>query len=1344
MRIQFVADIINLAEVQAFAEEQVLLTPDNAQMSSTYSQNHAAEKCIDGSLASFCHTDGRSTEGSQDLDPWLRIDYGKSVDIKEIVVSNRIDSNEGVKRRIVGATISITTDADGTDVVWCDTFKAAQDVFRFVVDDVPTTSCSTRDWGVLGTEADCRAVVASLNDLAGYVMLGCRIQDDFHLIDGCNTKSIETLKKIDPNFQLSCYDDYFFGGHGNTAAKCEAASASINGFLNPKRIDYRTTCTASQCWPAEVQTSPGGTEVYYKLKHSTFSKRDSRAGGGCSSDPEGYWGSRTDWTALRIDLATLRASKIDRQESVQTSGAFGMDLGSAADCVGSGSTAGESIIDLRGSPFAIAMPNDTVAAACEASGSWSGGHGRCFQWISVGFNAKMIITCSENNQRCIAKCGGYTGNCWIDKSELYLTLLPSADFANVANMCGLGQKGVPNLLSGQPPHWHESGSHKYAYFTSNKVHPQATSWHDARKACNVIGADLVSIDNEDEHKFIASIVTKHGVGGSRRIWTGCTLIGGNNVYEKMANVGTYGGECTCPDGQVYKVGDNRDHCGSLACIGGAITKACSSGGIPGSAAGMGVICGSVDDNTTAKWIWTATGESCMKADKSSKFTNWHKDHPYTPYRGDHGCTAMDVRTDLSKHLEESTWFEWPCDNSIHLDVTADYVCEFTPTTTTTSATTTTTATTTTKTTTTTTSTTAAPKTDWITEPSTGAKYWVNPKKIRWEDAEAHCQAVGGSLANIDSQVQFGFLSSLIGAAESGMWIGCNDRVEEGTFVWTDGTSCSKYVVEATTTVPSTPPTDKGTDVEGCLVKESGTYVWIVHSDKTRNWIGSPTSACKSKAAVVPDIEVYPKRYNGAGRYTLDAVQSAAACAKTACGTNDNGGIDGVPAGDGGGGDTISLATPWYSFWGSNEPNQQGNEDCVEFRSGTDRSAFYWNDLPCSLARASICQLKDTESTISTTGTSTSTTNTTGTGGTTSTNPSTRTSTTAALQVEGDAEQSNVQKLKTTLMIGIALGACALVAIVVLVLFCCCKNREPSTAGKRAKQAVAAGRRVSKRGQGARPRGNRGHSTQNPAFNAGESVSLPEGSGATFDEEAYEGLEPVHPVEEFAAVDHALNPTTPAYAAIDENDGGAVAPVALYLESNPNQPRVYDDAKTKPKPKKSAGSKVAATAAFYLEPISSQPEVYDDAKKKSPKRETKRGRGKGGPRCARGEESGGKACNHPPVQGSRFCDNHKCEHADCRKSKSSGDDFCVDHLPAGVRPRATTLARGATLQLLQGVHGEAPAQYDVLEPGYMYSDLKGAQQQYGSKPVAVRACAADYTGFNDAFDVVDESDDDLEV
>eukprot|EP00966_Prymnesium_polylepis_P107059 2479012-Prymnesium_polylepis.1 len=38
-----------------------------------------------------------------------------------------------------------------------------------------------------------------------------------------------------------------------------------------------------------------------------------------------------------------------------------------------------------------------------------------------------------------------------------------------------------------------------------------------------------------------------------------------NVYEEdVDNVGLWGGECTCPDGTVYLVGDQLDHCGSLA------------------------------------------------------------------------------------------------------------------------------------------------------------------------------------------------------------------------------------------------------------------------------------------------------------------------------------------------------------------------------------------------------------------------------------------------------------------------------------------------------------------------------------------------------------------------------------------------------------------------------------------------------------------------------------------------------------------------------------------------------------------------------------------------------------
>jgi cell division septation protein DedD len=48
---------------------------------------------------------------------------------------------------------------------------------------------------------------------------------------------------------------------------------------------------------------------------------------------------------------------------------------------------------------------------------------------------------------------------------------------------------------------------------------------------------------------------------------------GSNLYEHSANVGGWGGWCTCPDGQRYNVGDQRDGCAngpaSLACFGGS-------------------------------------------------------------------------------------------------------------------------------------------------------------------------------------------------------------------------------------------------------------------------------------------------------------------------------------------------------------------------------------------------------------------------------------------------------------------------------------------------------------------------------------------------------------------------------------------------------------------------------------------------------------------------------------------------------------------------------------------------------------------------------------------------------
>ena len=47
-----------------------------------------------------------------------------------------------------------------------------------------------------------------------------------------------------------------------------------------------------------------------------------------------------------------------------------------------------------------------------------------------------------------------------------------------------------------------------------------------------------------------------------------------NVVEELSEfAGDWGGSCTCPDGQIYEVGDNNwKGCGQIACVGGVAGK----------------------------------------------------------------------------------------------------------------------------------------------------------------------------------------------------------------------------------------------------------------------------------------------------------------------------------------------------------------------------------------------------------------------------------------------------------------------------------------------------------------------------------------------------------------------------------------------------------------------------------------------------------------------------------------------------------------------------------------------------------------------------------------------------
>ena len=68
------------------------------------------------------------------------------------------------------------------------------------------------------------------------------------------------------------------------------------------------------------------------------------------------------------------------------------------------------------------------------------------------------------------------------------------------------------------------------------------------------------------------------------VWMENLYFGPDNKYS-----GSWGGECTCPNGQTYPVGDNHDMCGSLACVGGE-AGVCHKHAL-GDWSGKRVICG---------------------------------------------------------------------------------------------------------------------------------------------------------------------------------------------------------------------------------------------------------------------------------------------------------------------------------------------------------------------------------------------------------------------------------------------------------------------------------------------------------------------------------------------------------------------------------------------------------------------------------------------------------------------------------------------------------------------------------------------------------------------------------
>lgn len=66
--------------------------------------------------------------------------------------------------------------------------------------------------------------------------------------------------------------------------------------------------------------------------------------------------------------------------------------------------------------------------------------------------------------------------------------------------------------------------------------------------------------------------------------------------------------------------------------------------------------------------------------------------------------------------------------------------------------------------------------------------FVYSQRLNWENARAVCLGYGGDLVSIRDEKEEEFISSLSSDFRNDLlWIGLNDRVNEGQFVWSDGT-----------------------------------------------------------------------------------------------------------------------------------------------------------------------------------------------------------------------------------------------------------------------------------------------------------------------------------------------------------------------------------------------------------------------------------------------------------------------------------------------------------------------------------------------------------------------------
>ena len=206
------------------------------------------------------------------------------------------------------------------------------------------------------------------------------------------------------------------GGHimSNTCKSCRVCSSG-DYQVSPCTSTSNRVC-APRPPPPPPSPAPPPPKTFLNLHYDAYSSANSHNGrsAGCiPSFDAGDLDTEIKWTKLAwFNEDLLQIDALDTTYAITVSGSGKLlysapTVASAHDCAGGGSTRGEGVIDLRGTPYVIAGVSDTPCYQTNSGGTTS----TCFQWKTHGWYAAVRVTCSHGNQRCVIRCGGGCGTC---------------------------------------------------------------------------------------------------------------------------------------------------------------------------------------------------------------------------------------------------------------------------------------------------------------------------------------------------------------------------------------------------------------------------------------------------------------------------------------------------------------------------------------------------------------------------------------------------------------------------------------------------------------------------------------------------------------------------------------------------------------------------------------------------------------------------------------------------------------------------------------------------------------------------------------------------------------------